>query len=420
MRMGMVPVVIAAAVVIGPAVAIGAIVNADPPAAPRAESSRPLAERVAERVQREMREKGLVGVSVGLVRDGEVIFTGGWGMADREHDIPVTDDTVYVWASCSKTLTAVVAMRLWGEGKLDLEKDVRAYVPEWPAKQWKGREVVLTPRLLLCHESGLPHSQPSPRSAEPGAAAPDDAGKEAATHEHPYKDVVACLDQFKDVPLKSRPGSAFSYSNCGFILLGAVEQRAGGESYADLVRHRIAEPLGLKSLRPHASWDPAPHLAQGYAAGGKRPSHLPSSDVRYGLPAGFWSSTIHDFALYAAGLMGDKLLDARMRAAMWHNQKTADGRSTPVGLGIFVGGQRRGRVILNHSGGSAITSTYMVIAPGTKPGQGEAVVIMCNTAGAKPGQLGNDLLRMLEGDGAGGDIREEPRSGHSAGPESPE
>jgi CubicO group peptidase (beta-lactamase class C family) len=354
-------------------------------------------------VKQEMDEKGLVGLSVGLVKDGEVILTRGWGWADRDKKIAVSDDTVYVWASCSKTLTAVVAMQLWAEGKLDLDKDVREYVPGWPIKQWDGKDVVLTPRLLLCHQAGLRHSPPNlgPPAGPPSGlpAANDPASQPPA--EHPFKDVANCIAPFAHAPLQNKPGAAFSYSNCGFVLLGAAEQGAAGKPYADLVRERIAQPLGLTTLRPHASWDPAPRLSRGYAPGGKRESNLPSSDVRYGLPAGFWSSTIADFAKYAAGLMGDKLLDQKMRDIMWKHQTTSDGKPTPAGLGIFVGGQGKGRLTLNHSGGSPVTSTYMVLQLGEKPGHGYAAVVMCNTAGAKLGKLGNELVEMIGGGAAG-------------------
>lgn len=99
-----------------------------------------------------MRAQHAVGVAIGLIDDREVVYVKGYGLADREHRTATTRRTLFRWASVSKTLTAVRAMQLWEAGELDLDRDVRAYVPEFPDK---GH--VITVRQLLSHQSGLPH-----------------------------------------------------------------------------------------------------------------------------------------------------------------------------------------------------------------------------------------------------------------------
>src|SRR5262245_7703595 len=100
---------------------------------------------VDEAVLGEMRKQHLVGVAVGLLHDGEIVYLKGYGLADREKRVPVDVETIFNWASNSKPLAAVAAMQLVEQGKLDLDADVRTYVPEFPAHETK-----ITTRELLC------------------------------------------------------------------------------------------------------------------------------------------------------------------------------------------------------------------------------------------------------------------------------
>ena len=77
----------------------------------------------------EMERQKAIGVAVGVIREGEIVYAKGYGFADREEKIPVTTKTMFRWASISKPLTAVVAMQLVEAGKLDLDDDVRRHVP---------------------------------------------------------------------------------------------------------------------------------------------------------------------------------------------------------------------------------------------------------------------------------------------------
>ena len=355
-----------------------------------------LADRIADRVNREMNDYALVGVSVGIIKGGEVIFSGGWGWEDRDKHVPVSDVTSYSWASCSKTLTAALAMQLWSDGKLDLDRDVREYVPEWPLKKWQNADARITSRLLLEHQSGIPRSPGGVTKSVPPSQDTD----------HPYADVVAALRQFQDMPLKFKPGAVFGYSNGGYLLLAAAEQRAAGAPYEQLVHDRIAAHLGLSSLKPDFSWDPPAHRAKGYAAGGKKEALKLNSDTQFNLPACGWTSTVSDFARYTAAFLGERLVDEHMKRTMWVNQRTATGQTTPYGFGFFVGGRAYNHLVLTHSGGSSVASTYMVLVPSDKPGQGAGVVIMCNTSGARLGRLANDLLLMINVDGCYADQSE--------------
>jgi CubicO group peptidase (beta-lactamase class C family) len=104
-------------------------------------------------VQQQIDEQQLTGVAVGVLRDGRLVFTKGYGLADRANNIAVTSETVFNWASNSKPVVAVVAMQLVEFGKLDLDADIRKYVPEYPPKSH-----TVTTRQLLRVESNVDHS----------------------------------------------------------------------------------------------------------------------------------------------------------------------------------------------------------------------------------------------------------------------
>ncbi len=112
------------------------------PAAPAA----PLAKRVDHAMLDEMARQELVGLAVGVIQDGQIKYLKGYGMADREQRVPVTRQTMFRWASISKSITAVAAMQLWERGDLDLEREPRRVLRRLHAQR---REEVGGPREPL-------------------------------------------------------------------------------------------------------------------------------------------------------------------------------------------------------------------------------------------------------------------------------
>ena len=103
-------------------------------------------------IQAEMERQRIVGLALGCIRDGQVVYTKGFGFEDRERRIPVSGQTLFRWASVSKPLTAIAAWQLVEKQRLDLDADVRTLVPEFPDKGTK-----ITARQLMCHQGGIVH-----------------------------------------------------------------------------------------------------------------------------------------------------------------------------------------------------------------------------------------------------------------------
>ena len=352
-----------------------------------AATTAPLAERVDEAMRDEMARQELVGLAVGVIQDGQITYLKGYGLANREQRLPVTRQTMFRWASISKPLTAVAAMQLWERGELDLEREARRYVPEFPDKG-----TALRVRHLLCHQGGVVHYT---------------NGKVIQTERdypvaHPFENVIFALDTFKESPLVNEPGEKYSYSTRGYMLVSAIVERAGKQKFAEQVRDRIAKPLKLATLQPDYQWENIPHRAVGYRKRSGQVTASTNTDVSWKLGGGGFISNIDDLAKFAAGLLNHRLVKPATRQKMWTRQKTRDGKPTAYALGFSHKHYRDGTLhkwnasgtgieIVGHSGSQEKTRTWMALWPGQKLGG----VVMSNSEYANPGKLAARLLEVV-------------------------
>ena len=323
-------------------------------------------------IEAAIREQQIVGISVAVAKEGKIVLERHYGFEHRENKVPAGPQTMYRWASISKPVTAVAAMQLVEAGKLDLEADVRTIVPACPEKPWG-----ITVRQLLCHQGGIVHYSNGTVTALPVPASPP----------NPYQDVVLALDTFKMSPLVCEPGTKYSYTTHGYMLAGAAVQLAGGDSFWNQVRTRIAEPAGMTSFRPDYQWEQIPNRTRGYRkiAGVVVPST--DTDVSWKLAGGGFISTVGDLSRFSIALMDNTLLKAESFAAMRKRQTLRDGTRTDYGLGLRIGRLGRTATCL-HSGSQEKTSTFLLMAPASKA----SVAIMCNTEDTELGGLARDIL----------------------------
>lgn len=330
-----------------------------------------------EIVSREFRKQQLVGLAIGVIRDGKIVYAAGYGMADAAKRRPVDRSTLFRWASISKPITAVAAMQLVERGKLDLDRDVRVYVPEFPDH---GARV--TCRHLLCHQSGIVHYT---------------NGKVVRTRrqygtKHPFENVILALDTFVKSPLIARPGTEFHYSTHAFILLSAAVQRAGKQKFATQVRERIVKPLGMTTLQPDYQWLQIRNRAVGYRRNRGNGKIEPDSDtdVSWKLGGGGFLSNVEDLARFATGLINGKLVSRKTQQEMWKPHPAKGSRAQVAALGFFVSGKGN-NLVVQHSGAQEKTRTHMIIMPRRKIG----VVVMSNCTYAKPRAFSRALMQVL-------------------------
>jgi CubicO group peptidase (beta-lactamase class C family) len=349
-----------------PQLAVSRTINADTAAA------------IDKAVEAELERQQIVGAAVGIIQDGAIVYVKGYGLADRERRKRVNLDTVFNWASNSKPLAAIAAVQLVEDGLLDLDADVRDYLPEFPDKG-----VVITTRHLLSHQSGIPHY-------ENGEIVRSDrnAGKR-----FDLMDPVNALERFKLSPLLHQPGEQTSYSSFAFILLSAVIQRAGKEPFQDQIDARIIEPLKLATLQLDTE-KIRPNWAVGYVKNDDGQIARSEDRAHYWKHgAGGYKSNIQDFARWAQALINRELLSEEGEALLTANQTTADGKKSAWGLGIKVS-RKNGQLRLEHGGLQDDGTTYLEIYPEDKYG----IVTMSNARYANHPRLARSVFEELRGE----------------------
>ena len=172
------------------------------------------------------------GCALGVIRDGKLVYKRGYGLANLDHNIPLSSNSVFYIASTSKQFTAMSIALLARQGAVSLDDDIRKYVPELPAN-----ETPITIRNLIHHTSGVRDYL----SLWPLAGI-------RYEDVHDDNDVVGLLSRQK---LNFKPGDEFLYSNSGYLLLGVIVKRASGKSLREFAEENIFKPLGMNDTRFH-------------------------------------------------------------------------------------------------------------------------------------------------------------------------
>jgi CubicO group peptidase (beta-lactamase class C family) len=223
-------------------------------------------------VRGQVNDGAIVGAAVAIVEHGDVVFARGYGRAKGRRSM--TPRTPVVIGSTSKSVTAVAVLHLVEQHRLDLDAPIRDYLP-WLDPNDPRVETVTT-RQLLVDTSGIPTWAGWTALAGDGRA-----DRESLHH------------LINHVQLTSPPGRRFQYSNANYLLLGQIIEQVTGTPYADVVRTRIFEPLGMTSTRAAAT---SRSTANRYWFGLPVRSRLPYLEV--GLPAGTITSSATDLARY--------------------------------------------------------------------------------------------------------------------------
>ena len=321
------------------------------------------------------------GLSIGIVRDQELVWARGFGLADVAAARPAGPDTVYRVGSISKTFTATALMLLRDEGKLRLDDPVRRHLG-WLAYEnpfADGEEITVW--NLLTHTSGLPRESAFPYWTD----------RRFPTREQMRQALAGQEGLFE-------PGTGYQYSNLAIALAGEVVAAVSGQSWAEFVRERILEPLGM--TRSFAGPPPAdlPDLATGYLVtrpDGTRPVG-PATEARGLAPAADVSSTVTDLARYLCAHLAtdrppaERLLRAgtlrEMQRVQWLSPSWSSGR----GLGFSVW-RRDSRTLVGHGGWVAGHRASIAFDPESKLG----VVVLTNSDEGGPGAYVDEAIDLI-------------------------
>ena len=266
-----------------------------------------------------MQTNGVAGLSIAVVAEGELQWTGAYGLADVENNVRVTPTTMFRSASIGKTITAIAAMQLVEQGKIDLNADIRDYCPAFPAKQWP-----VTPLNLLTHTSGIRHYS-GPHAHE----------EEFSTVHYP--NVVASLAPFKGDSLEFEPGTKYLYTSYGFVVLGCVIEGAAKTDLLTYMREHVWLPAGMTSTRDD---DPAaivPNRAAKYTRADGQLRNAPAIDYSNRMAGGGYLTSAVDLGRYIEALLNGKLVKPETFAMMTTPAKLKSGQIIESGYGLGWG-----------------------------------------------------------------------------------
>jgi CubicO group peptidase (beta-lactamase class C family)/D-alanyl-D-alanine dipeptidase len=314
-----------------------------------------------------MSQHGVPGMSIAVARGNQLIHSRGFGLADLEHSVQATALTRYRTASIAKPITAALIVSLVEDGKLELDKPVQAYVPEFPEKKWP-----VTSRQLLGHLGGIRHYKSTAESS-------------STAH---FFNLKSALKTFADDPLLHEPGTKYRYSSFGYNLLGSVAEAAGNSDFMPLLKEHVLNPAGMTHTLQDDSFAVIPGRASGYFRATKSVlTTMPDDhsfvegelynstlhDTSVKIPGGGLLSTAQDLVQFALAANQGKILKSDTVTEMWTQQKTTGDAMTGYGLGWSIG-RKSGRKAVWHGGAQSGTSTILLLFPET----GTCVAIMSN------------------------------------------
>lgn len=291
---------------------------------------------------------GSPGCAMAVMKDGEIVYKQGYGLADLEHNLPILPATVFNIGSTTKQFTAFSIALLENQGKLLFEDDIRQHLPEM-----HDFGQAITIRHLLHHTSGI-------RCTFPDLLMLAEWRESDVTTQ---EDVFKLLQRQRELDFP--PGTEFAYANSNYILLALICERASGQSFAPFCKDNIFEPLGMtRTVINDQYWKIIPGRARAYYDDGQDGwvnSLLSDSVIG---PTNVYS-TVEDMArwdenFYTAKAGGKAVIDLLDQPGQLN-----DGTILGYAFGLEAGAmnKHRGWRVVEHGGGQGGYCNHMVRFP---------------------------------------------------------
>ena len=274
-------------------------------------------------IKDEMLRQNIPGLSLVVLKEGQIVKSAGYGVANINLKMPATPETIYKVASISTQFIATGIMLLVQEGQVGLNDPVRKYLQRSP-DAWRP----ITIRHLLTHTSGLMRDAPG---FDPSKFLLD----------------AELLKTAYSLPLRFAPGDRWEYSNLGYFILAEVIRKVSNRHWVEYLTEKVFKPSGMTATYPTNTGMSLPNRALGYSDNHKL---LIAADWRALRPSAAFLSTVADLAKWDAALYTDKILTDASRRQMWTPAKLNNGASHPYGFGWDLSTFRDRRLVY-HSGG---------------------------------------------------------------------
>ncbi|RYG32674.1 class A beta-lactamase-related serine hydrolase [bacterium] len=321
-------------------------------------------------VARFAEKNSTVGISVAVAQGNRQAFYN-YGEVESGVGVIPTPRTVYEIGSITKTMTGFLIGQAILDGKLDLDADIRSYLPGmYPNLEFEGKPILL--RHLVTHTSGLPANPPG---------IPDDGKADAyARYNH-----AALLSDLEGIKLTRLPGSTYGYSNMGGGLAGLILERTYGQPFEALLKRHIFSPA--KMTRTGIAL--TPEMDRAYALPYDNSRAKTDRWIVNGIEsAGAVRSTPEDMLRYARFS-----LDGKNRAAALSQRLQSPKGLKPFGLFWVRADSRLGGAYVNHEGGTGGFTGHILLMPKKRL----SVVVLTNSGEEETGPLAYEIaLRLLK------------------------
>lgn len=315
-----------------------------------------------------MKEWKVPGMAVGIVKDGETVYSGKLGLRNIKENLKVTEDTLFAIGSESKAFNSMAIGMLVDDGKLDLDTPIKKYVPDFEMQDKYAGEH-LTIRDMLCHRSGLPRH-------------------DAVWYNNSFLSRKDLMDRIKYLELSKDFRTTWQYSNIMYVAAGHIVEVVSGMSWEEFIKTRIFEPLGMKNS--NFSVEGSKHSVDyslPYSNNGNKVNEVNFRNMDLMGPAGSINSNLMDmlkwlrFNLNNGNVDGKQLISEDILKQMHSPQipcklwpwEFDEVQFSSYGLGWFIDSYR-GKKHVNHSGGIDGFSSYISFFPEENLG----IVILSN------------------------------------------
>lgn len=327
----------------------------------------PRADAIDDYVQGYLERSRTPGLVVGIVQGGVLTRAQGYGYANLDHRVPVHADTVFQSGSIGKMFTATAILLMVEDGKLRLDESIRSYLPDSP-QAWAPIKV----RHLLTHTSGLSHDV-------------------SFDLRNDYSDDELLKICYGDV-LEFAPGERMGYSNTGYIVLGLLVKKVSGQSFGEVLKHRVFAPLGMHTASVIDDAGVVPNRAAGYQldAHGRIVNQDWVAPTGNSTGDGALYLTVLDFAKWEAAVRGRKVLKAESWAEMFEPAVLSDGKTYPYGFGWFLD-RFAGHPAQHHSGSwqGFVTQYVRYLDANT------AVIVLLNLREGSAGEVAKNVAALV-------------------------
>ncbi len=332
-----------------------------------------------------LEQEAVPGASVAIVHDQKIIWSKGFGYANLAGKVPATPQTRYSICSVSKLFTAIAAMQLRDQGKLDIDKPVGDYLSWYNIHDVEKPDGPVTARAIMSHVSGLPRESDTPYWSTASFPDLDTVKKRLSEQTNLY-----------------RAYDYLQYSNLGLTLLGQEVEAVSGQDYHAYVKAKLLDPIGLSSTTSELPKElHGKAFAVGYKArnGKGERATFPFYTVNAIAPAAGFASTVEDLGRFASwqfrALEGGNpvLKSSTLREMQRVHWMTPDKPDETWGLGFAVYNQK-GKTLVGHGGYCPGYRTSLMMRPQDKV----AVIAMVNVNDVAPEAITRGLYDLLAGD----------------------